>query len=89
MSAEPTTTDTRDPALPWRFPREADKIYDEAQAFRRLSPGERLGRICDLIAFGRTLMQDSPKRDVAQRLRERDEAEWRRAMQELFQRHGL
>ena len=74
--------------LPYRFPNEADKIHEEAQAFRRLSPDERMTRILDLIGSGELLMAASPKREVAQRLRERDEAEWQRRMKELIARHG-
>jgi hypothetical protein len=70
--------------LPYSFPNEARKIREEALKFRRLSPDERFTRILDLIGSGEALMADSPKREIAQRLRERDEAEWRRRMKELI-----
>jgi hypothetical protein len=73
---------------PIRFPREADTIYEQAAAFRRLSPTERLLAILDLIASGVALMAQSPNAEAAQRLREAQEAEWQRVQKELFARHG-
>lgn len=73
--------------LPIRFPREADVIYEQARAYRRLPPGERLLAIIDLIACGVALLEQSPHREAAQRLRQAQEAEWQRAQKELFARH--
>ncbi|HUG91049.1 MAG TPA: hypothetical protein VML55_09460 [Planctomycetaceae bacterium] len=73
--------------LPYRFPDEAQKIREEALEFRRLSSEERFARIFDLIASGQVLMAASPKREIAQRLREQDEAEWQRRMKELITRY--
>ena len=73
--------------LPYRFPDEAQKIRAEALKFRRLSPDERFTKILDLIGSGEMLMADSPKREIARRLREHDEAEWRRRMKELIDNH--
>jgi hypothetical protein len=73
--------------LPVRFPSEVDKIYEEAQAFRRLSPEERVRTIFDLIASGMRMLETSPKRDAARRLQEASEAEWQRIQKELFARH--
>ena len=73
---------------PIRFPREADTIYEQAEAFRRLSPTERLLAILDLIASGVTLMAQSPNAEAARHLREAQEAEWQRVQKELFARHG-
>lgn len=73
--------------LPYRFPNEADKIYQEAQQFRRLSPDERVTRILDLIGSGEILMAASPKREIARRLRDQDELEWQRRMKELITRY--
>jgi hypothetical protein len=73
--------------LPYRFPNEARKIREESLKFRQLSPDERFTRILDLIGSGQTLLADSPKRQIAQRLREQDEAEWRRRMKELIEQH--
>ncbi len=73
---------------PYRFPSEADKIYEEAEAFRRLSPTERFLKILGLIAFGKKLMEHSPNREAAQRLRQQDEEEWQRIQKELLARHG-
>jgi hypothetical protein len=74
--------------IPWRFPNRAEQIHEEALAFRRLSPDERVLRILDLIASGATLAAISPKREAARRLREQSEADWQRAFKELFARHG-
>lgn len=74
--------------LPLRFPNEADKIYEAALRYRRLSPTERFLAIVDLIASGATLLAASPRRDAAARLRQAQEEEWRRIQKELFARHG-
>jgi len=74
--------------LPIRFPREADTIYQEALAYRRLAPTARLLALVDLIASGMTLMCQSPHRDASRRLQQIQEAEWRRIQKELFARHG-
>ena len=73
--------------LPIQFPSEADKIYEDAQSFRRLSPQERVRTIFDLIASGMHMLESSPKRETARRMREADEAEWQRIQKELFARH--
>jgi hypothetical protein len=70
------------------FPSEADKIYREAQAYRRLSPTDRLLTLLDLIASGMAILEHSPQREAAEALREAREAEWRRIQKELFARHG-
>ncbi|HKI31124.1 MAG TPA: hypothetical protein VKA46_04610 [Gemmataceae bacterium] len=74
--------------LPYRFPNEADVIRQEADAFRRLSPTERLRVILDLIASGMTLLEHSPQREAGRRLRDAQEAEWQRLQKELFARHA-
>ena len=70
-----------------RFPSEAETIRRDAEAFRRLSPAERFRVLGDMIAAGRKLMRNSPRRDFAERQREADEAEWQRIQKELFARH--
>jgi hypothetical protein len=70
------------------FPREADTIFEQAEAYRQLSPTDRLLAILDLIASGVALMNESPHPEVGQRLRQDQEAEWQRAQKELFKRHG-
>jgi hypothetical protein len=74
---------------PIPFPDQADLIYEESREFRRLSPDERLSRMLDLIASGEMLMSLSPKREIAERLREQSELEWQFAFKQLFARHGL
>lgn len=74
--------------LPIRFKNEEDAIAAEAAAFRRLSPGQRLHAIIDLIGAGMAILQHSPHREAMQRLQQAHEDEWRRAQKELFARHG-
>jgi hypothetical protein len=74
--------------LPIRFPREGDKIYEEAVAYRRLAPTDRLLALADLIASAETLVKQSPHRDAGWRIQQAQEAEWRRIQKELFARHG-
>ena len=74
--------------LPYRFPDEADIIRQEAAAFRRLSPSQRVQVILRLIASGVRLMENSPHRAAGQRLRLAQEAEWQRIQKELFARHA-
>jgi hypothetical protein len=71
-----------------KFPSEADKIYREAQTYRRLSPTDRLLALLDLIASGMAILEQSPQREAAKALREAQEAEWRRIQKELFSRYG-
>jgi hypothetical protein len=75
--------------LPYRFPSEADKIFEEAQAFRRLSPDERFRQIFDLIACGLAMLEQSPQREAAERFRQQQEAEWQARLKEFFKRHGI
>jgi len=74
--------------FPYKFPSEADKVYDEAREFRQASDTERFSRIFSLSESGRLLMAHSPKRDYATRWREQEEEEWRRIQRELFARYG-
>src|SRR5437870_4961953 len=74
--------------LPFRFPPAADTIYEQATAYRRFTPSERLRVLLDLIASGMALLQHAPHRQARQRLQEEYEAEWQRVQKELFARHG-
>jgi hypothetical protein len=74
--------------LPYRFPREADTIFERAKAYRRLTPTERFLRIVDLIASGFTLFEHSPHKEASRRWRQAQEDEWQRVQKELFARHG-
>jgi hypothetical protein len=74
--------------LPIHFPAEADTIYQQAQAYRQLTPTERFLAIIDLIASGMTLLEHAPHPEARQRLQEAHEAAWQRAHKELFARHG-
>jgi hypothetical protein len=73
--------------LPIRFPNEADVIYEQAVAYRRLSPTDRLFALLDLIASGAALLEHAPHRAESARLHEAQEAQWQQAQKELFARH--
>ena len=75
--------------MPITFPAIADVISDEAAAFRRLSPTDRVLAILDLIASGEALLQASPTREIGLRLKEQDEQAWRNAYADFFQQHGV
>ena len=75
--------------IPIQFPDEGDKIYEEAQAFRRLSPDEKWAAIMDLLALGASIMKESPHKDAIKRLQQRHEDQWQEAQRELFARHGV
>jgi hypothetical protein len=82
-----TTTMTH--ASPLQFPDTADRVFREAQRFRRQTPSERFLAILDLVASGERLLQGSPRREQAQALRAADELEWRTAHRKLFSKHGF
>jgi hypothetical protein len=71
-----------------RFPAEAAVIYEDAQAYRWLSPDERLRVLLDVIASGMALLERSPRREASLRLQAEQEAEWQRIQKGLFARHG-
>lgn len=71
-----------------QFPNDADVIYEQATAYRRLSPTERLLALLDLISSGAALLEHSPHRDVSARLRDAQEAEWQKIQKELFAHHA-
>ncbi len=75
--------------LPIKFPQERDKIYQEATAFRRLSPDERFQAILDVVALGAAMMTESPHQEAMLRLQQAHEEQWKKAQKELFARHGL
>jgi len=75
--------------VPIRFPDEREKIFREAEAFRRLSPDERMAAIMDVIALGAAIMNESPHREAMKKLQEAHEEAWRVAQRELFARHGV
>lgn len=71
-----------------RFPNQAKVVFQAAEAFRRLSPDERVLAFLDLLASGEALLEASPKREEARRLREASEEEWRRIQMDLFAKHA-
>ena len=74
--------------LPIRFPNEADKLYTEAQAVRRLSVAERVRAIGRLTRVCQSLSKLSTNRAAAIRLREVDDERLRRHLQEMAGRYG-
>jgi len=75
--------------VPIRFPDEREKIFREAEAFRRLSPDERMAAIMDVIALGLAMIRDSPNREAIEQLQREHEEAWRKAQKELFARLGV
>ncbi len=75
--------------LPIKFPQEKDKIYQEAMAFRQLSPDERRLAMLDVIALGAEMIEQSPHKEAMVRLQQAHEEQWKTALKELFARHGL
>jgi hypothetical protein len=73
---------------PYRFPRHADVIAEDAAATLNLPFEDRLDRLLAMIAAGRALASDQETRDTHRRLKERQEAEWQRAHREVFERYG-
>jgi hypothetical protein len=73
---------------PIRFPDQATRVYQRAEAYRRLTPDQRLLAILDVIESGVALLEHSPHKEAGHLMRQAQEAEWRRAMKELFARHG-
>jgi hypothetical protein len=71
------------------FPEEKNKIYQEALAFRSLSPQGRSQAILDVIALGAAMMKESPHREAMLRLVQEQEEAWKNAQKELFARHGI
>lgn len=69
---------------PSRSPSEIEIICEEAAAFRRLSPADRIAAIRDVIAAGMAILERSPYRDEMRRLHDAEEAEWQRIQKELF-----
>ena len=74
--------------LPVRFPNDADVIYQEAEAYRRLSPRDRLLALMDLIASGTALLAHMPalQREAILRQKQIQEEEWQRIHKGLFAR---
>ena len=75
--------------IPVHFPAEREKIYEEAVAFRRLSPEERLSAIFDLVSLGASMMAESPHREAMKQLQQDHEDAWQKAQRALFAQHGF
>ncbi len=75
--------------IPIQFPDQDDKIYQEALAFRRLSPDEKWAVFMGLLALGESIMKSSPRREAIKQLQQEHEDQWQKAQKELFARHGV
>jgi hypothetical protein len=75
--------------LPIKFPDEGDKIYEEADAFRRLSADQKWAVFMGLLALGESIMKASPHQEAIKRLQQEHEDQWQKAQKELFARHGV
>jgi hypothetical protein len=71
--------------LPLKFPDYREAIRADAEAFRRLSPQERIRHIDDLFRTALHLARISPNREANERLYLESEANWRRIQRELFE----
>jgi len=74
--------------LPIRFPNEADKLFAEAQACRRMSVPERLQAIGRLTRACRALAGNGQNAETDRRLREERHQRLIEHLQELAKRYG-
>jgi hypothetical protein len=70
--------------LPLKFPDYRETIRAEAEAFRLLSPQERLRHLDDVLRAGLHLARISPNREANDRLYLERETQWQRIQRELF-----
>ena len=73
---------------PYKFPRHADVIAEEAAKSLSLPFEARFMRLIDLIAVGEAFSINPISREAHRRAKERSEAEWQQAHREVFRRHG-
>ena len=71
-----------------QFPNPMEEARRRAEEFQRKSADERWREIIAMMAFGLELVRTSPNREIALRLMDEDEAQWRRIQQELFTHYG-
>ena len=72
--------------LPLKFPDYRDVIRADAEAFRRLSPVDRMKCFQDVIQTGWYLSRISPNRQFEDEMFLKREAEWQRIQREIFDR---
>lgn len=70
--------------LPLKFPDYRDVIRADAEAFRRLSPENRMKYFQDVIQSGWYLSRISPNRQIEDELFLKREAEWQRIQREII-----
>ena len=76
-------------SMPLRFPDHRDVIRQDAEAFRRLSPDDRVLRLLGFLACGRTLIAESPHCGVIREQQRRYEEAWQSAHRKLLEAHGI
>lgn len=75
--------------LPYRFPRVADQIQEEAGEYRRLTSSERFLAIADMMVSAEMMLATSPHREQILQQCEDYERQWQRMQTELFARNGF
>jgi hypothetical protein len=73
---------------PYKFPRHADVIAEEAAKTLRLPFEARFMRLIDLIAVSEAFSISPISREAHRRAKALCEAEWQKAHAEVFKRHG-
>jgi hypothetical protein len=74
--------------LPIKFPNEADKWHEAAEASRRMSVAERLRAIGRLTRACRSLGAPAGISETDSRMRDEGHARLRQHLQEMAQQHG-
>ncbi len=74
--------------LPVQFPNEADKLYDEAEACRRMSVSERLRAIGRMTRACRALGGNSQNFEANERLREQRHQRLKEHLHEMARHYG-
>lgn len=73
--------------LPIRFPSEADDLRLHIEADRRLTVGQRLHLVDDMIHAAELLSAAGGMRDAGLKRQEQQETEWQERMSEFIKKH--
>lgn len=68
-----------------KFPDHRDVIRADAEAFRRLSPDQKMKYFHDVLQTGLYLSQISPNRQINDEQFLKREADWQRIQREIFE----
>jgi hypothetical protein len=69
------------------FPDHHEVARKRAEEFQRLSVGERIAQLADMMAFGWALVESSPDRAAIESQMNAQEEVWRKSQADLFARH--